>query len=65
MRAEMLLLAEQLEFEEAARLRDKIRELEQDGGAADLQRPSRAPSAPGSRGSRASARGPRARGKRK
>ncbi len=32
LRSEMLVLAEQLEFEEAARVRDKIRQIEQGGG---------------------------------
>ncbi|HKU44608.1 MAG TPA: excinuclease ABC subunit UvrB [Polyangiales bacterium] len=48
LRAEMLLLAEQLEFEEAARVRDRIRKLEQEpaaGEAASNARPSRAAAA--------------------
>jgi protein-arginine kinase activator protein McsA len=36
LRAEMTLLAEQLEFEEAARVRDKIRAMEQAGDAGDM-----------------------------
>jgi excinuclease ABC subunit B len=51
MRSEMLLLAEQLEFEEAARMRDKIRALERETGVA-APAGSEAPSAP----ARASAR---------
>jgi excinuclease ABC subunit B len=46
LKAEMLLLAEQLEFEEAARVRDRIRGLEQDGSE------SLAPAAPAKRAAR-------------
>jgi excinuclease ABC subunit B len=53
MRAEMLLLAEQLEFEQAAKLRDKIVALEATSGGAQ----SSAPAKPG----RAPARGKRSR----
>ncbi len=61
MRAEMLLLAEQLEFEEAARMRDKIRELEQEGFGGASSKSAKSLESSGSSGSsgpaRASARG--------
>ena len=57
MRAEMLLLAEQLEFEEAARMRDKIRELEQEGFGGASSKSAKSLESSGSSGSaRASAR---------
>ncbi|HEX2677544.1 MAG TPA: helicase-related protein, partial [Polyangiales bacterium] len=61
MRAEMLLLAEQLEFEQAARLRDRIRTLEEDAGL-DASVPDRANEKP--KAAKASAR-PGSRGKRR
>ena len=53
LRAEMLLLAEQLEFEQAAKLRDKIVALEAQSGGAQ--------SSAGAKTGRAAARGKRSR----
>jgi excinuclease ABC subunit B len=52
LKAEMLLLAEQLEFEEAARLRDRIRGLEQGEGGGEAAQEARAPAKRASKGRR-------------
>jgi excinuclease ABC subunit B len=53
LRSEMLLLAEQLEFEEAARVRDRIRRLEQGADEPEKPVPAAAPAKRASRGRRA------------
>jgi excinuclease ABC subunit B len=62
MRAEMLLLAEELEFEEAARVRDRIRKLEEDSG---LGRGAAEPSTAPKPGSKSASPRAKTRGKRK
>ena len=52
LRAEMLLLAEQLEFEQAAKLRDKIAALEATSGDTSGAAPAKASRAPAARGKR-------------